>query len=63
MVVYAWFLVPETKGLSLEYMGQLFEQRIVRAPFEPLVINNKESSDMKSKNSDEKETATHIECV
>lgn len=36
MVVYAWFLVPETKGLSLEYMDELFERNNVRAKFVPL---------------------------
>lgn len=36
MVVYAWFLVPETKGLSLEHMDQLFEQTNVRKRFVPV---------------------------
>ncbi|KAL6354731.1 hypothetical protein LRP88_12075 [Fusarium phalaenopsidis] len=35
MVVFAWFFVPETKGLALEDMDELFSQSNVRAPFTP----------------------------
>ncbi|SPJ70356.1 probable transporter (major facilitator superfamily) [Fusarium torulosum] len=35
MVVFAWFFVPETKGLALEDMDELFSQDNVRAPFVP----------------------------
>ncbi|RSL73820.1 hypothetical protein CEP54_000006 [Fusarium duplospermum] len=35
MVVFAWFFVPETKGLALEDMDELFSQPNVRAPFTP----------------------------
>ncbi|BCS29714.1 uncharacterized protein APUU_80017A [Aspergillus puulaauensis] len=35
MVVFTWFLVPETKGLSLEDMNDLFSQHNVRARFIP----------------------------
>ncbi|CAI7573570.1 unnamed protein product [Penicillium pancosmium] len=35
MVVFAWFFVPETKGLSLEDMNELFEQNNLRAKFTP----------------------------
>ncbi|KAL4894524.1 general substrate transporter [Aspergillus ambiguus] len=35
MVVYVWFFVPETKGLSLEFMDELFERDSVRGRFVP----------------------------
>ncbi|KAF4963491.1 hypothetical protein FSARC_8500 [Fusarium sarcochroum] len=35
MVVFAWFFVPETKGLALEDMDELFSQDDVRAKFIP----------------------------
>ncbi|KAJ3522552.1 hypothetical protein NM208_g12806 [Fusarium decemcellulare] len=35
MVVFAWFFVPETKGLALEDMDELFGQDNVRAKFTP----------------------------
>ncbi|OJJ31991.1 hypothetical protein ASPWEDRAFT_116928 [Aspergillus wentii DTO 134E9] len=35
MVVYVWFFVPETKGLSLEFMDELFEREAVRDHFVP----------------------------
>ncbi|OJJ58371.1 hypothetical protein ASPSYDRAFT_90543 [Aspergillus sydowii CBS 593.65] len=35
MVVFTWFLVPETKGLSLEDMNDLFSHYNVRARFIP----------------------------
>ncbi|KAL1610729.1 hypothetical protein SLS60_002399 [Paraconiothyrium brasiliense] len=35
MVIYAWFLVPETKGISLEHMDELFSQNNVRKEFVP----------------------------
>ncbi|RSL79607.1 hypothetical protein CEP51_007227 [Fusarium floridanum] len=35
MVIFAWFFVPETKGLALEDMDELFSQPNVRAPFTP----------------------------
>ncbi|KAF2148171.1 general substrate transporter [Myriangium duriaei CBS 260.36] len=36
MVLYAWAFVPETKGLSLEYMDELFEQNNIRKKFVPI---------------------------
>ncbi|KAE8315833.1 general substrate transporter [Aspergillus transmontanensis] len=35
MVIYTWFFVPETKGLSLEFMDELFERDTVRGKFMP----------------------------
>ncbi|KAE8406241.1 hypothetical protein BDV37DRAFT_292457 [Aspergillus pseudonomiae] len=35
MVIYTWFFVPETKGLSLEFMDELFERDTVRGQFIP----------------------------
>ncbi|KAE8372206.1 general substrate transporter [Aspergillus bertholletiae] len=35
MVLYTWFFVPETKGLSLETMDELFERDTVRGTFLP----------------------------
>ncbi|KAJ4349341.1 uncharacterized protein N0V89_007955 [Didymosphaeria variabile] len=35
MVIYAWFLIPETKGVSLEHMDELFSQNNVRNKFVP----------------------------
>jgi hypothetical protein len=63
MVVYAWFLVPETKGLSLEYMDQLFEQGNARATFvpPPMVNWGREGSDQVEL--DKKEARQHIEKV
>lgn len=62
MVIYAWFLVPETKGLSLEYMDQLFEQGSARAKFSPpaMVGWDSEGSQL---DGDKKEARTHIERV
>jgi hypothetical protein len=37
-VTWAWFLVPETKGISLEFMDELFEYEHVRAEFQPTRI-------------------------
>lgn len=63
MVAYAWVLVPETKGLSLEHMDELFEQKNVRANFVPshrVMLDSKESIKL---NEDLKETKQHIERV
>ncbi|KAF7622458.1 hypothetical protein AFLA_008995 [Aspergillus flavus NRRL3357] len=35
MVLYTWYFVPETKGLSLEFMDELFERDTVRGKFMP----------------------------
>ncbi|KAJ6185856.1 hypothetical protein N7519_007157 [Penicillium mononematosum] len=35
MVIFAWFLVPETNGLLLEDMNELFAQDNIRAKFVP----------------------------
>ncbi|KAL4931357.1 sugar porter family MFS transporter [Aspergillus undulatus] len=35
MVIYTWFFVPETKGLSLEFMDELFERDTIRGKFVP----------------------------
>ncbi|EIT77259.1 putative transporter [Aspergillus oryzae 100-8] len=35
MVIYTWYFVPETKGLSLEFMDELFERDTVRGKFMP----------------------------
>ncbi|KAE8149876.1 general substrate transporter [Aspergillus avenaceus] len=35
MVIYTWFFVPETKGLSLELMDELFDRDTARGRFVP----------------------------
>ncbi|KAM0543129.1 hypothetical protein ACHAPJ_012471 [Fusarium lateritium] len=43
MVVFAWFFVPETKGLALEDMDELFSQEDVRAKFIPTRLTRVEA--------------------
>ncbi|RSM08427.1 hypothetical protein CEP52_004703 [Fusarium oligoseptatum] len=43
MVIFAWFFVPETKGLALEDMDELFSQPNVRAPFTPSRVSRLEA--------------------
>jgi len=62
MVIYAWFLVPETKGLSLEYMDQLFEQGSARAKFSPPAMAGWDSEGSQL-DGDKKEARTHLERV
>ncbi|KAH8886443.1 general substrate transporter [Thozetella sp. PMI_491] len=38
MVVFAWAFVPETKGLSLEHMDELFSQDSLRKKFVPTEV-------------------------
>ncbi|KAJ4299375.1 hypothetical protein N0V90_004620 [Kalmusia sp. IMI 367209] len=64
MVVYAWFLVPETKGLSLEYMDELFAQSNVRKKFVPVARVAVWESDADVKGDGDVKTANeHVERV
>ena len=63
MVVYAWFLVPETKGLALEDMDQLFEQGNARAAFTPTSMIDWDKDESIQPESDKKEVRLHIERV
>ncbi|KAF2021477.1 general substrate transporter [Aaosphaeria arxii CBS 175.79] len=64
MVIYAWVLVPETKGLSLEHMDELFEQKNIRAKFVPsrgVAMNG--HGNLGKGDDDDKEPSEHIEKV
>lgn len=63
MVAYAWFLVPETKGLSLEYMDQLFGQGIARQQFVSTPVENVDSNGSLKDVNGGKEAREHIERV
>ncbi|KAI9899822.1 hypothetical protein N3K66_006283 [Trichothecium roseum] len=45
MVIFAWVFVPETKGLSLEDMDELFGQSKIRGPFVPQRITRMDLED------------------
>lgn len=62
MVGFAWFFVPETKGLSLEAMDELFGRSNVREQFVPTHRINFEGAGGK-RVGDAKEPNEHIERV
>jgi hypothetical protein len=58
MFVFVWFFVPETKGISLEHMDELFG---VTDESKPLAERNGEvtdSNEKKDKNQQEKDKDT-----
>ncbi|KAI0149005.1 general substrate transporter [Pestalotiopsis sp. NC0098] len=60
MVVYAWFLVPETKGLSLEEINALFDQQSVRSGHAVMTSSRADEGNI----ADAKESqALHVERV
>ncbi|KAL3459586.1 general substrate transporter [Aspergillus heterothallicus] len=61
MVVYTWFFVPETKGLSLESMDELFERESVRGKFVPIRGVNGAPTKPKDDDDEEKRSVQHIE--
>ncbi|KAF9639597.1 hypothetical protein BFW01_g11403 [Lasiodiplodia theobromae] len=63
MVVYAFFFVPETKGLSLELMDELFEQDSVRRKFVPKRRMSQSGSVQDRKEPRDKGAVEHIETV
>ncbi|KAK7708840.1 hypothetical protein SLS57_008901 [Botryosphaeria dothidea] len=63
MVVYAWLFVPETKGLALELMDELFEQPSARQKFVPTRRMSQEGGGSSGKESGGKQAVEHIETV
>ncbi|RGP66753.1 mfs quinate transporter [Fusarium sporotrichioides] len=61
MVVFAWFFVPETKGLALEDMDELFSQGSVLAPFVPTRLSRVEAESVAKKEIDSR--VEHVDKV
>jgi hypothetical protein len=58
-VTYAWFFVPDTKGLALEDMDELFARRNIRAKFVPRSVG--QGKDSTNGNMDKNSFTEHVE--